>query len=165
MQSFETFIIISKHRMCDHYLPKLRICLMSLTEDQLWHGHDARQNSIGGIILHIMEHTDRNSERIMNPGKIFGQGIERYFPTRDMKIAELITELEASFHRFAAALDDSGEAADMYNVYHLVEHTGYHLGQIVDRSQAMSSKRFEFVQNGINEKALRIIVERSIKPI
>lgn len=35
---------------------------------------------------------------------------------------------------------------DRYDIYHLVEHTGYHLGQIIDRTQRMSHTLFQFVQ-------------------
>lgn len=159
------FITISKHRMCDQYLHKLRICIESLTEDQLWQSDSERSNSIGGIVLHIMEHIDRNTARMMNPHMIFEQGIERFFPASLEKKAEVIDRLTAAFNRFGTAVDHVGLAADMYNIYHLVEHTGYHLGQIVDRAQSLAAAKFEFVQNGINEKALRSIVEEKLKLI
>jgi hypothetical protein len=47
----------------------------------------------------------------------------------------------------------------MNDIYHLVEHTGYHLGQIVDRTQRINKTLFQFVQNGINEKNLKKLLE------
>lgn len=50
---------------------------------------------------------------------------------------------------------NKAEVFCMYDIYHLIEHTGYHLGQVVDRVQRITGKRFQFVQNGINEKTLK----------
>ncbi|WP_231887401.1 hypothetical protein [Paenibacillus jamilae] len=44
----------------------------------------------------------------------------------------------------------------------MVEHTAYHLGQIIDRVQRLAGHRFQFVQTGLNEKALRAIVQQSL---
>jgi len=40
-------------------------------------------------------------------------------------------------------------------MYHLVEHTGYHVGQIVDRTKRLKGKRFDFVKEGIHEQRLK----------
>ena len=42
-----------------------------------------------------------------------------------------------------------------------MEHTSYHLGQIVDRTKLIKGQQFKFCQNGINEKNLRTRVETS----
>ncbi|WP_255266592.1 hypothetical protein [Bacillus cereus] len=39
------------------------------------------------------------------------------------------------------------------------EHTGYHLGQIVDRSKRITGTAYNFCQNGINEKKLKALIE------
>lgn len=48
---------------------------------------------------------------------------------------------------------------DLHSLLHLVEHTSYHLGQVVDRTKFIKGQQFNFCQNGINEKNLRIRVE------
>ncbi|MNF04884.1 hypothetical protein D3C80_2044960 [compost metagenome] len=57
----------------------------------------------------------------------------------------------------------SGDQVNQYNIYHLVEHTAYHLGQIVDRTQRLTGIRFQFVQNGINESGLKEIIEEELR--
>jgi len=54
-------------------------------------------------------------------------------------------------------LDKKLENSDsrMYDIYHLVEHTGYHVGQIVDRTKRLKGKVFDFVSEGINETNLQ----------
>jgi hypothetical protein len=47
---------------------------------------------------------------------------------------------------------------NMHDIYHLVEHTGYHLGQIIDRIQRLMDRNFQFVQNGINERSLKDLI-------
>ncbi|AIE79822.1 group-specific protein [Bacillus cereus] len=50
---------------------------------------------------------------------------------------------------------------ELHSLLHLVEHTSYHLGQIVDRTKLIKGQQFNFCQNGINEKNLRTRVETS----
>ncbi|MGZ0040263.1 hypothetical protein [Paenibacillus ottowii] len=99
--SMHEFKMISKHRMYDQYLVKLRACI------------------------------------------------------------KLLDEVEDTFSSFCSALDNTGHI-NLYDVYHVVEHTAYHLGQIIDRVQRLAGHRFQFVQTGLNEKALRAIVQQSL---
>jgi hypothetical protein len=48
----------------------------------------------------------------------------------------------------------------LHNLFHLVEHTSYHLGQVVDRAKRITEISFQFCQNGLNEKMLRLIIEK-----
>ena len=45
---------------------------------------------------------------------------------------------------------------DLHSLLHLVEHTSYHLGQVVDRTKSIKGQQFNFCQNGINEKNLKL---------
>lgn len=73
---------ITYHRMQDHYLPKLIQVISFVSEEDLWKQGDS-VNSIGGIILHICEHIQRNTSRYKNPNIVFEKGIEEYFPVKD----------------------------------------------------------------------------------
>ncbi|GAF06111.1 acetyltransferase [Paenibacillus pini JCM 16418] len=157
------FIAISKHRMINHYLPKLKICLEQLNHTMIWHKESDDSNSIGGIVSHVIEHVNRNTLRLVNPDVILSQGFEDYFPDVDVDKVILLDKLEITFSRYAEAMDLlSADQLHMYNMYHVVEHTGYHLGQIIDRAQRITGIQFQFVQNGINEKQLMKMVEEEI---
>ncbi|MET3208727.1 UNVERIFIED_CONTAM: hypothetical protein ABIC26_001666 [Paenibacillus sp. PvR008] len=65
--SMREFKIISKHRMNDQYLVKLRACVEVLNEQVLWHVGEAETNSMGGIINHIMVHVRRNAAKLIDP--------------------------------------------------------------------------------------------------
>ncbi len=61
---------ITYHRMQDHYLPKLVQAISFVSEEDLWKQEDS-VNSIGGIVLHICEHIQRNTSRYKNPNIVF----------------------------------------------------------------------------------------------
>ncbi len=155
------FILISKHRMVSHYLLKFEVCLKEVDEPYLWLEEYEGSNSVGGIILHIIEHISRNEKRYENPEIVFEQGIENYFPMTGFSKSELMEVTRNTFNQWAAALMISKkETIEIYSLYHLVEHTGYHLGQVVDRVQRRTGKRLHFVQNNINEKSLKEVIDK-----
>jgi hypothetical protein len=160
------FTRISLYRMCEHYLSKLKITLDGLNEQVLWKLEKEQLNSIGGIVLHIGEHIQRHVMRYSNSGKVEG-GIDNYFPDENsLSSSELIQIITDRFNTWKEVMTDylegnmKQENLDMFDIYHLVEHTGYHLGQIIDRVQRLTDKRFQFVQNGINERSLKVLIYR-----
>jgi len=163
------FTKISLHRMIDHYLPKLHDALgVLLTKEQLWERHGSNTNSIGSIVLHIVEHLGRHIERFTNPSIKYTKGIEEYFPNDDLELDEVLSLTIDSFTEWGTLLNQSIQnpeilykTIDMISLYHLVEHTGYHLGQIVDRIKIMTGKSFSFCQIGINEVNLNAVINRS----
>ncbi len=119
-------------------------------------------NSIGGIILHICEHIQRNTSRYKNPNIVFEKGIEEYFPVKRQRTELLLQYVEEVFDEWGTEYIQVWEEKrhiDLHSLLHLVEHTSYHLGQIVDRTKLIKGKQFNFCQNGINEKNLRTRVE------
>jgi hypothetical protein len=162
-QSENLFLKITLHRIKDHYLPKLTQAIQSINSEELWK-KDKKQNSIGGITLHIAEHVNRHINRYFEPIKIeHSAGIETYFPDSNMTPTELLQVVKNIFAKWKSGMEhliiSESQNFDMHSFYHLVEHTGYHLGQIVDRVQSLNDKSFDFCQNGINEKNLRKIIE------
>jgi hypothetical protein len=161
--SFE-FKIISKYRMINHYFQKLKSCLENLSNESIWHKESEDSNSIGGIVVHLIEHINRNTARLRDQNVIFNQGIEKHFPDINQDKAMIVEELDRSFIDFGNAMDNiDSDQIDTYNIYHLVEHTGYHLGQIIDRTQRLTGIRFQFVQNGINERELKKIIDEELR--
>ncbi|MBW3494409.1 hypothetical protein [Bacillus sp. FDAARGOS_1420] len=149
------------HRMQEHYLPKLVQAIRLISEEDLWKQRDSI-NSIGGIVLHICEHLQRNTKRNKNPNIVFEKGIEEYFPVKRLSSEVLLKNVEEIFDEWRKAYMQvwkEKKHIDLHNLLHLVEHTSYHLGQIVDRTKSIKGQQFNFCQNGINEKNLRTKVE------
>lgn len=161
-QAEDYFRLITEYRMNYHYLPKLLTCIESLNQQQLWEAEPDRQdegaNSIGGIVLHILEQIRRHLVKLSNPDADFDVRLSDYFPAAGTGPEQLMKQVEQTFlelkQKLAAALP-----FDMFSLYHLAEHTSYHLGQIIDRSQRLAGRKYQFVQNGINESQLRSLVE------
>ena len=109
---------------------------------------------MSGIVFHICEHVDRHIQRYRNQDIQFNRGIEDYFPNREFEVQELTAYIESLFRSWGQEIDRAANI-DMHSLYHLIEHTGYHLGQIVDRTRRLTEKEFRFCQHGINERALR----------
>ncbi|HDR7706433.1 TPA: hypothetical protein QCX91_004081 [Bacillus thuringiensis] len=154
---------ISYHRMQDHYLPKLVQAIRLVSEEDLWK-KETSVNSIGGIVLHICEHLQRNTRRYKDPNIVFENGIEEYFPVKQISSEALLKTVEEIFDEWGKAYIQVWEEKryiDLQSLLHLVEHTSYHLGQVVDRTKCIEGQQFNFCQNGINEKNLRTRVETS----
>lgn len=154
---------ISYHRMQDHYLPKLVQAIRLVSEEDLWK-KETSVNSICGIVLHICEHLQRNTRRYKDPNIVFENGIEEYFPVKQISSEALLKTVEEIFDEWGKAYIQVWEEKrhiDLQSLLHLVEHTSYHLGQVVDRTKCIERQQFNFCQNGINEKNLRTRVETS----
>ncbi len=152
---------ITYHRMQNHYLSKFVQAISLVSEEDLWKQGDS-VNSIGGIVLHICEHIQRNTSRYKNPNIVFEKGIEEYFPVKRQSIEVLLQYVEEVFGEWGKAyiqVREEKRQIDLHSLLHLVEHTSYHLGQVVDRTKSIKKQQFNFCQNGINEKNLRTRVE------
>ncbi|MGM0882855.1 MAG: hypothetical protein ACQEXQ_17695 [Bacillota bacterium] len=158
------FIRISIFRIHENYLPKLKITLDGVDQEILWNHETETLNSIGGIVLHVGQHIQRHIIRYSTGGKFEG-GIENHFPDEaalsSMDLIQFITDRFGSWREvmtdYLDGIRDENNL-DMFDIYHLVEHTGYHLGQIIDRVQRLTNRNFQFVQNGINERSLKQLI-------
>ncbi|KEK22923.1 DinB family protein [Bacillus gaemokensis] len=159
----ELFYKVAYHRMYDHYLPKLRQTIEHLNAEELWKQEGA-VNSIGGIVLHICEHVKRNSSRYSNPNIHFEKGIEEYFPIMNLStdmLSQTIQKVFDEWKREYINACNEKPSIDIHSLFHLVEHTSYHLGQVVDRTKLLKGTKLDFCQNGLNEKNLKACIERT----
>jgi len=153
MNDMKVFIQISRARMLYHYYPKIKKCLELLTEEEIWRIEATYDHSIGGIVEHIKLHIERNIARITNPESKFEKGIENSFNQNRQDKELTVTSINEVFIVLDKTLENY--ESEMYDIYHLVEHTGYHVGQIVDRTKRLKGKIFDFVIEGINETNLK----------
>ena len=115
------------------------------------------------LSIHILEHVRRFAERLVHPGVAFASGIEEFFPNRRIPADVLIAEIKKTFRDFQETISRTPpEQADWHSLLHLMEHTGYHLGQIVDRTRRQTGREFRFCQRGLDEKTLRRLVEEEL---
>ncbi|AIQ66038.1 hypothetical protein PSTEL_25905 [Paenibacillus stellifer] len=155
------FLRISLHRMTDLYFPKLKEALQGLSQEHLWQEPYPGGNSIGGIALHVCEHIARNCVRLESKDPKLKPDFEKYFPISEQTADELLMKFGQQLQQWDAVIsrymdgERLLEEEHIHQIYHLVEHTGYHLGQIIDRVQQATGKKFNFVQKGLHEAYLR----------
>jgi ribosomal protein S18 acetylase RimI-like enzyme len=162
------FLKITLHRMYGMYLNKLKAALQPLSVQQLWEEDYQDGNTIGGIALHVCEHVSRSCLRLTGQEHRLQESFHLYFPDRGLTAEQLAAMLEEQFNLWRTIIERYVYGAEEFTVehihhlYHLVEHTGYHLGQIIDRAQAKTGIKFKFYDNGLNESRLRSQIDDSL---
>jgi uncharacterized damage-inducible protein DinB len=140
----EEFIESSRMFLRDDYVPKLLHCVEQMSEEDLWWRPNEVSNSAGNLILHLC-----GNLRQWIVSSIGGQEFQR---DRDSEFtargpvpkAQLIAslkqaagEVDGVFASLTGAQLLQRYKIQKYNVpglqavYHVVEHFGYHLGQIL----------------------------------
>jgi hypothetical protein len=161
------FLVISRCRVTAHYQPKLQACLDALDQGQLWQSDETTGHSVGGLILHILEHPRRHTAWLSTGSK--PQNIPRYedfFPElseNPSEIGHLVGQIFGQWQAAMSRLIDEIRAGgtlpdggpDMGAIYHLVEHIAYHLAQVIRATEGVTRHKFDFCRQGIDEKMLR----------
>ncbi len=138
------FLEFSRDKLFGQYWPRLRGCVESLTDDQVWWRPNDSSNSIGNLILHLNG----------NVGQWLVASFNRLEDTRDRPAefdqpaiisgAVLLARLGATIDQASQVLDRLTEAdllapfeiqgyhvSGLAAVYQVVEHFGLHYGQIL----------------------------------
>lgn len=157
----DIFLKITLHRIVDLYYAKLREVLETLPSDALWTEAYKESNTIGGIVMHVCEHVARNCLRLTGREDELGNGFEKFFPKESITSHELLQLFDSQLSEWIIIMNRyiqhelTFEDEHLHQLYHLVEHTGYHLGQVIDRAQGVLGKKFDFYGKGLNESYLR----------
>jgi uncharacterized damage-inducible protein DinB len=140
----QRFLDASRAYLLDEYLPKIRIAVAPLNEDDIWWRPVEGSNSIGNLLLHI----DGNARQWLIAG-VGGRTDQRdrdaEFAAREGRTKDaLLEQLTATFRDIDAVLAALGtEGLDEVRViqghrttifaaiYHVVEHVSMHTGQII----------------------------------
>jgi hypothetical protein len=138
------FLEFSRKKLLEQYWPRLRGCVESLTDEQVWWRPNEASNSIGNLILHLdgnvrqwlVSSFNRSEDARDRPAEFSArQGISR---------GALLSELEGTLREASAVLSRLSEAellatlhiqgstvTGLHAVYQVVEHFGMHYGQIL----------------------------------
>jgi Protein of unknown function (DUF1572) len=143
MSTASLFLAFSRAKLGTQYWPRLRACVHSLSDDQIWWRPNPSSNAIGNIILHLngnlrqwlVDSFNRREDHRDRPSEFSAQG--------NIAGAELLARLGATIHEGLAVIDRLTEAeltapyeiqgyhvTGLDAVYQVVEHFGLHYGQI-----------------------------------
>jgi|SRR5580698_1986444 len=151
------FLDFSRHKLFDHYWPRLRACVEPLTEEQVWWRPNPASNSIANLILHLNGNVgqwlvasfDRQEDARNRPAEFAAES--------GLSPAQLLAILGATMNNAAQVLDRLTEAdlvapyeiqgyhvTGLEAVYQVVEHFGLHYGQIAYISKSLTGNDLGF---------------------
>jgi hypothetical protein len=159
MTAATLFLDFSRTKLTTQYWPRLRTCVESLTDEQIWWRPNPASNSIGNLILHLngnlrqwlVDSFSRQPDRRDRPAEFAAQG--------DVSGAALLDKLGATIAAGLAVLDRLTEAdlvapmeiqgyhvSGLAAVYQVVEHFGLHYGQIAYITKMLRDHDLGFYQ-------------------
>ena len=139
----DLFLDFSRNKLRTQYWPRLRACVESLNDEQIWWRPNAASNSIGNLVLHLngnmrqwlVNSFNRRPDTRDRPAEFASEG--------GLSAAALIERLGATVEEGLAVLDRLSEAdllaeyeiqgyrvTGLDAVYQVIEHFGLHYGQI-----------------------------------
>ncbi len=151
------FLEFSRDKLLGQYWPRLRSCVESLSDEQIWWRPNDSSNSIGNLVLHLNgnvrqwlvdsfnraeDRRDRPAEfnqREIVPGAALIEGLGATMREAEGVLARL-TEAELLAPYQIQGYDVTGLAA----VYQVVEHFGLHYGQIAYITKLLREKDLGF---------------------
>jgi|SRR6266481_508832 len=138
------FLEFSRWKLMEQYWPRLRECVASLTDEQLWWRPNDQSNSAGNLLLHLNGNVrqwlitsfTRVDDARDRPAE-FGERAMISTSALLDKLGATLQEASAVLERLteadlAAQYEIQGyQVNGLHAVYHVVEHFGMHYGQIV----------------------------------
>ena len=140
----QEFIEASQVFLRDDFLPKLKLCVEEMSEQDLWWRPNEQSNSVGNLVLHLCGNLKQWILHSMG-GVPFERDRDAEFAERKPRPkAELIAMIDETVHAVAHVLGELPmsrlleqfpvqvyTASRLQAIYHVVEHFSYHLGQIL----------------------------------
>jgi uncharacterized damage-inducible protein DinB len=156
------FLECSRHQFLEQSWPRLRQCVESLTDEQIWHRPNEASNSIGNLLLHLNGNVRQWLVTSFNRVEDHRNRPTEFSETRVIPKAELLTTLAATLEEARTVLARL-TTADLlasyeiqgYNptglevVYHVVEHFALHYGQIIYITKMLTAKDLGFYSYAI----------------
>ena len=154
------FLCFSQKKLLEQYWPRLRACVESLNENQVWWRPNEASNSIGNLILHLNgnvrqwlvasfnrqeDHRDRPAEFAAEGGLSASALLERLGATMQ-EASEVLSRLTEA--DLVAPYEIQGyHVRGLDAVYQVVEHFGLNYGQILYISKNLIGRDLGFYRH------------------
>lgn len=142
-ESWQLFLDFSRHKLLNEYWPRLRTCVESLSEEQVWWRPNASSNSVGNLVLHLngnvgqwliasfrgeADNRNRPAEFNASGGVPPAELLAKLGKTMDEAAAVLATLTEDDLRR---PMEIQGyQVTGLAAVSQVTEHFALHYGQI-----------------------------------
>ena len=151
------FLDFSRKKLLEQYWPRLRACVESLTDEQVWWQPNAASNSIGNLILHLngnvrqwlVDSFNRSEDKRDRPAEFAAEG--------GIPASALLERLGAAMYEASQVLARLTQAdlvapyeiqgyhvSGLEAVYQVVEHFGMHYGQIAYVAKSLTGADLGF---------------------
>lgn len=151
------FLAFSRNKLLEHYWPRLRTAVASLSDEQIWSRPNPASNSIGNLVLHLNGNVRQWLVDSFNNREDQRNRPAEFSESRMIPGAELLTTLGVTIEEARAVLARLTTAELLaayeiqgYNVtgldavYQVVEHFALHYGQILYSAKMLSGKDLGF---------------------
>jgi hypothetical protein len=151
------FLEYSRKKLMDLFWPRMRACVESLTDEQIWWRPNPASNSIGNLLLHLNGNVrqwlvasfnqledarDRPAEFSAQEGLSVSELLARLGRTLD-EAAQVLARLTPA--DLVAPYEIQGyHVHGLDAIYQVVEHFGLHYGQIVYIAKNLTGKDLGF---------------------
>jgi hypothetical protein len=138
------FLAFSRHKLLEHYWPRLRACVEPLTHEQFWWRPNPASNSIGNLVLHLNGNVRQWLVASFNRQDDLRDRPAEFAEREQPPAAALLDLHSATMSEAAEVLARLTEAElratyqiqgyhvhGLDAVYQVVEHYGLHCGQII----------------------------------
>ena len=154
----QRFLHRSAYHLRDDYLPKVREAVVLLSEDEIWQREGDVSNSIGNLLLHmagnVRQHIiagvgQRHEDRRDRPAEfsaVGGKNKSELLAQLEQTVSEACEVLESfdPAQLLTQRLIQNKEVTLLDDIYHVVEHFGYHTGQIIYIVKALKQHPFRW---------------------
>jgi hypothetical protein len=138
------FLEFSRRKLLEQYWPRLRTCVESLTDEQVWWRPNEASNSVGNLVLHLNGNVRQWLVVSFNHSEDVRDRSAEFSERQPIPSTALLMKLDATIQEASGVLSRLTEAdlvstfhvqgytvTGMHAVYQVVEHFGMHLGQIL----------------------------------
>ncbi|HEY1501698.1 MAG TPA: DUF1572 family protein [Acidobacteriaceae bacterium] len=151
------FLLFSRDKLVKQFWPRLRQCVESLTDEQIWWRPNPSSNSIGNLVLHLNGNVRQWLLDSFNHGEDQRDRPAEFAATGEISGAALLHNLDRTIHEADQVLTRLGEADlvapyeiqgysvhGLDAVYQVVEHFGLHYGQIAYITKMLNDRDLGF---------------------
>jgi hypothetical protein len=151
------FLEHSRKKLLGQFWPRMKECLSSLTEEQIWWRPNDASNSIGNLLLHLNGNVYQWLVASFNKEEDTRNRPIEFAAKDGLTAAELLRRLSATLDKAAAVFDritpddlladyeiQGYHVRGLDAVYQVVHHFSLHYGQIVYITKMLSGKDLGF---------------------
>jgi hypothetical protein len=169
------FLSFSRMKLLEQYWPRMKQCVESLTEEQVWWRPNESSNTVGNLMLHLNGNVtqwmiasfNRLEDTRDRPAEFADRGPHadlagRGRPALHSK-SELIAMLGATVEEAGKVLDRLTEAdltatyeiqgftvSGLQAVYQVIEHFGLHYGQVLYITKMLAARDMQFTKGQLD---------------